>query len=544
MQGIVRFFAPGGGKDASKLPIEEQIPLLTLLSFIWCHVLCSIFNWIGQYYDWIHDYFFPDNPSAMCYVKPGYGPLAPGKDYFFFRRYFWRIRCLWERPVLTAPGATIRVQLREGQGESCVEGHTLNPIEGQHVEVVNLASYNYLGFADGSCNDDVKKSIKNYGTCSSSFVMELGQTNSHRQLEKEFATFIGKEDSLIYAMGYATNSTTLPALARSGDLVFSDSLNHASIVIGCRSSGATVRVFRHNDSKDLEEMIKEALMLGNPRNKSLPWNKILIIVEGIYSMEGEILKLSEFVQVKNKYNCYLYVDEAHSIGALGPHAKGVCDYYNVDPKEVDILMGTFTKSFGSMGGYISGSKEIIQYLRTAAFSSVYSGSMTPGCVEQVRAALREIQSEKGEERIRKLRENSNYFREKLVEKGFKVIGDFNSPVVPMMIFHPLKMTEFSRESLKRGMAVVGVGPPVTGVNGSRARFCMSSSLTREELDKALQMIEEVGTLLLCRYVKETKHELEYLEVEHKKECNSPGELHRILIQKVEGGGSPDLKKNE
>jgi len=225
-------------------------------------------------------------------------------------------------------------------------------------------------------------------------------------------------------------------------------------------------------------------------------------------MEGEILRLAEIVQVKKKYNCYLYVDEAHSIGALGDRARGVCDHMGVDPKEVDILMGTFTKSFGSMGGYIAGNKDLIRFIRTNAFSPVYAGTMTPGCVEQIRAALKEMETERGKKRIATLRENSNYFRRRLLEKGFKVIGDMNSPVVPMMIFHPLKMTEFSRESLKRGVAVVGVGPPVTGVNGSRARFCISASLSKEDLDKAIRVVEEIGELLLCSYVDDTKKTLE------------------------------------
>eukprot|EP01088_Endostelium_zonatum_P018718 TRINITY_DN60_c0_g1_i1.p1 TRINITY_DN60_c0_g1~~TRINITY_DN60_c0_g1_i1.p1 ORF type:complete len:527 (+),score=111.65 TRINITY_DN60_c0_g1_i1:156-1736(+) len=511
MQGLIRFFAGTKG-DADKLPIEEQIPALTLLSFIWCHTLCSVFNWMGQFYDWIHDYFYPNAPTSLVYVKPGYAGLAPWKDYFFFRRYFWRIRCLWERPVLNAPGSTIKVQLREGQGLACVESYSLSPID-QHVDVVNLASYNYLGFADGSCNSDVESAIHSFGTCSSSPAMELGQTILHKQLEQEFATFIGKEESIIYSMGYATNSTTIPALIYPGDLVFSDSLNHASIVAGCRSSGATIRVFRHNDPQDLEDMIRVAISLGNPKKSGAPWNKILIIVEGIYSMEGEILRLAEIVQVKKKYNCYLYVDEAHSIGALGDHARGICDHTGVDTADVDILMGTFTKSFGSMGGYIAANKDLIHFIRTNAFSPVYAGSMTPGCVEQIRAALREIQSDKGKKRIVALRENSNYFRRRLLEKGFKVIGDMNSPVVPMMIFHPLKMTEFSRESLKRGVATVGVGPPVTGVNGSRARFCISASLSREDLDRAIGVVEEIGELLLCRYVDDNGKALEQHKVE-------------------------------
>jgi serine palmitoyltransferase len=174
----------------------------------------------------------------------------------------------------------------------------------------------------------------------------------HAQLEKKVAQFVGKEDAIIFDMGYATNSTSIPSLIGKGGLIISDSLNHASIVMGCRSTGAKIKVFRHNDPEDLERVLRQSIAEGQPRTHR-DWKKILVVVEGIYSMEGEILRLPEIVAVKKKYKAYLYVDEAHSIGALGKTARGVCDYWGVDPADVDILMGTFTKSFGSVGGYIA-----------------------------------------------------------------------------------------------------------------------------------------------------------------------------------------------
>lgn len=156
-------------------------------------------------------------------------------------------------------------------------------------------------------------------------------------------------------MGFATNSLNLPAILSPGCLVVSDEKNHASIILGLRLSGATIRVFKHNDMVDLEKVLKNAIFNGQPKTKA-PWKKILIIVEGVFSMEGSIVKLPEVIALKKKYKAYMYLDEAHSVGAMGPNGGGVVDYFGVNPNDIDILMGTFTKSFGSSGGYIAGSK--------------------------------------------------------------------------------------------------------------------------------------------------------------------------------------------
>ncbi|EDL02946.1 serine palmitoyltransferase, long chain base subunit 2, isoform CRA_b, partial [Mus musculus] len=152
-----------------------------------------------------------------------------------------------------------------------------------------------------------------------------------------------------------------------GCLILSDELNHASLVLGARLSGATIRIFKHNNMQSLEKLLKDAIVYGQPRTRR-PWKKILILVEGIYSMEGSIVRLPEVIALKKKYKAYLYLDEAHSIGALGPSGRGVVDYFGLDPEDVDVMMGTFTKSFGASGGYIGGKKELIDYLRTHSHS--------------------------------------------------------------------------------------------------------------------------------------------------------------------------------
>jgi len=231
--------------------------------------------------------------------------------------------------------------------------------------------------------------------------------------------------------------------------------------------------------------------------------KILIVVEGIYSMEGEICALPEIVAVKKKYKAYLYVDEAHSIGALGRNAKGVCDYYGIDPADVDVLMGTFTKSFGSIGGYIAGSKELITYLKQTSFVHAYATSMSVGCARMILSALDVITgadgTDEGARRIKALRDNSNYFRRRLREEGFRIMGDPDSPIIPLLLYHPAKICLFSRECLKAHIAVVVVGFPAVPLLAARTRFCMSADHNIEILEKAVDSISRIGDKLLLKY---------------------------------------------
>jgi len=319
-------------------------------------------------------------------------------------------------------------------------------------------------------------------------------------------------------MGYATNSSSFPALLDKDCLVISDSLNHASIIVGCKSSSAKVKVFQHNDPKDLEKVVRKSIIEGQPKTHR-PWKKILIIVEGIYSMEGEICKLQEIVRLKKKYKCYLWVDEAHSIGALGATGRGVCEHSGVETKDVDILMGTFTKSFAAVGGYITGPKEMIDHLRSTSFAHTYSTSLTPGCCQQILSALKVITGEdgtdEGKRKLKALRENSNYFREGLIARGFQIFGDQDSPIIPLLIYYPAKIAAMSRECLNRNLAVVVVGFPATPLLMSRARFCLSAGHTKEDLDWALRVLDEVGDKLILKYGRidvEEKHRVRVNDV--------------------------------
>ena len=220
-------------------------------------------------------------------------------------------------------------------------------IIGSTKRCLNLGSYNYLGFAaeDEYCTPRVQTTLDHYGVSTCSSRSDSGTTAIHAELEDAVAKFIGTEKAVVFGMGYATNSAVIPALVGKGCLIISDSLNHASIVTGAKASGAKVKVFRHNDAHHLDAILRNSISEGQPRTHR-PWKKIVIIVEGIYSMEGEACNLKAIVEVKKKYRAYLYLDEAHSIGALGETGRGCCEHWGVSPSDVDVMMGTFTKSFG------------------------------------------------------------------------------------------------------------------------------------------------------------------------------------------------------
>eukprot|EP00250_Pteridium_aquilinum_P004103 c14339_g1_i1 orf=205-1662(+) len=429
----------------------------------------------------------------------GYAPLCRDFEDFYTRRLYHRIQDCFNRPISSAPNAWIDVVERSTNDNN----KTLFRTEKTRT-CLNLGSYNYLGFAasDEYCTPRVIQSLRNFAQSTCSSRVDGGNTVLHEELENLIASFVGKPAAMVYGMGFATNSTTLPSLIGKGGLIISDALNHSSIVAGARGSGAKVAVFRHNTPEHLEEVLREAIAEGQPRTHR-PWKKIIVVIEGIYSMEGELCRLSEIVEVSKKYKAYIYLDEAHSIGAIGKSGKGICEHAGVDPAHIDVMMGTFTKSFGSCGGYIAGSRDLIKYLKFVSPGHLYATSMSPPAVQQVISALKVILGEdgtnRGAEKLAQIRDNSNFFREELRKLGCEVIGDPDSPVMPIMLYNPAKIPAFSRECFKRNLAVVTVAFPATPLLLSRARICISAAHTREDLEGALKVINEVSDMVHLKY---------------------------------------------
>ncbi|KAG2393663.1 hypothetical protein C9374_007194 [Naegleria lovaniensis] len=457
----------------------------------------AILIMLGHVRDFCYELFI----GSIHQNPKGFAPLVKSYEDFYNRRLYRRICDCWNRPIASRPGAYIEVMKRYSDDYN----QTIH-VTDETIHCLNLASYNYLGFADSPKHvlDDVLTSLDKYGAAQASAYGDLGFTKVHRELEEMTARFVGKEDAIVFSMGFATNSTTIPLLAPSPDcLIISDQLNHTSIVAGVRStSGAKVTVFKHNDMDHLEKIVRKSIIEGQPGTHR-PWKKIIIIVEGIYSMEGEIVNLKRAVEVKKKYGCYLYVDEAHSIGALGKTGRGVCDYCGVNPADIDILMGTFTKSFGSVGGYIAANKDVISYLRKNCYGLIYGSIIPAPCAQQALSALKVITGEDGtdigKKKLAQLNETSNYFREGLKKLGFEVISDADSPVIITMLYNPAKMPSFSRMALENGIAVVVVGAPACDTLCSRVRFCISAAHTKEDADIALKKLDKIGTWTGTKY---------------------------------------------
>lgn len=485
---------PAGGHNPldGQLRCDSEIPLVVQFTTYLGYALLMLFGYIRETFR----YFFPA-VGRKC--AAGYAPIVRDFDDFYQRRLYYRIRDCWNRPIDSRPSRIIGVMERVSKDYNITFNYT-----GRIIPCINFASYNYLGFAEElpAVTEQVLDCLDQYGVASCSAPMELGQTHVVSELEAAIAKFVGKDDAIVCGMGFATNFAGLPALFDKDTLVISDSLNHASLVGGVRMSECKVKVFPHNNYHALEKLIEGALVEGQPRTHR-KWRRIVVVVEGIYSMEGEITDLQKLIEVKKKYKVLLYVDEAHSIGALGVSGRGICEHCGVDPRDVDILMGTFTKSFGSIGGYIAADKAVIDYLRHCSSSSLSADSISPGAAMQALGALRVILGEDGTDvgrrKIQQLAANSRYFRRRLIELGLTVFGDDASPVVPAMLYNPAKMPAFSRECLKRNLAVVVVGYPATSLIESRVRFCVSACHTKEDLDRALAAIDEVASDVMIRY---------------------------------------------
>lgn len=402
--------AASGGSEASD--DDGHVPLLIAYT---CYLGYAVIILLGHFRDFFALIFggrFHKRASDFVYPSENravYASLLTSWENFYTRRLYTRLQDCFNRPIASRPAATLQILERvshDGQKSMRIYGSVDQPAtrneyaksphfvathDGRAArQCLNLGSYNYLGFADDwhkTCARPVMQALKDYPVSTSSSLLDYGRTDLHDKMEAAVAKFVGKEDAICLNMGFNTNATTIPTLVGPGDLVISDELNHTSIVNGARASGAAIRIFRHNDMTNLEAILREAIIMGKPRTRR-PWNKILVIVEGIYSMEGSYCDLKNTVRLCKKYGAYVYLDEAHSIGAMGHTGRGCAEYAGVDPADIDIMMGTFTKSFGAMGGYIAASRETITFLRKRCAGSVVHNSLSPVVCQQVLSALR------------------------------------------------------------------------------------------------------------------------------------------------------------
>ncbi|GBF97475.1 hypothetical protein Rsub_10398 [Raphidocelis subcapitata] len=398
-------------------------------------------------------------------TRKGFAEISDPHQDFYNRRLYGRIHDCWNRPIASAPGAWIDVMEREDIAGSYKSTRKL-AFTGRRQRCLNLGSYNYLGFAaaDEYCTPRVLSTMEAWGISTCSSRAEGGTTPLHAELEGLVAEFLGTEDAITYGMGFATNSASIPALCGPGTLVLSDALNHTSIVAGVKASGASVKVFRHNNVRHLESLLRFHIAEGQPRTHR-PWKKVRLRAWGCMR------------------------------AARGAAGAGLCEQAGVDPRDVDVLMGTFTKSFGSAGGYVAGSKRLVAYLRRHSPAHLYAASIAPGAAQQIISALKLIRGDDGSGRgaakVAQLHDNANYFRRKLLEMGLHVLGDWDSPVMPIMVYHIGLLASLSRRLLSRRVAMVVVGFPATPLLLCRCRVCISAAHSREDLDYALDALRDL-----------------------------------------------------
>lgn len=476
------------GKELPAVP--DDLP--TLYVFISTYMNYLLLIIIGHIKDLLARILHMESYKNLRVVK-GVAPFVNNFDSFYVRRQKNRLSDCFNRISTGVPGRYINVLDRYTNDNNLSYVYT-----GTISSCLNLSSYNYLGFAQssGQCTDTARRALDRFGPCVGAPRISGGTSAYHLASEKIVADFVGKESALIYSMGYGTNATVFSALVDKNCLVISDELNHASIRFGVRMSGAVIRIFKHNDMEDLEHLLREQISQGQPRTHR-PWKKILIVVEGLYSMEGTMCNLPRLVALRKKYKFYLFVDEAHSIGAIGPNGRGVADFFSIDTNEIDIMMGTLTKSFGATGGYIAADKVIIDKVKLINYANLYCESASPPVLAQINSSLLTIsgivEPGEGAERLQRIAFNSRYLRLGLKRLGFITSGFDDSPIIPIMLYNPAKMPAFSRLMLDKKIAVVIVGYPATPLTSSRVRLCVSASLTKDDLDRLLREIDDIGT---------------------------------------------------
>ncbi|CAG9839694.1 unnamed protein product [Diabrotica balteata] len=478
--------------------IKESFEPPTLITKALTHISFYILMFLG----YLSQALFPPK-LAKEKNREGYRPLYDRFAAFYSQYVYRRIKDCWNLPICSVPGDEVVLKDRITKDHCWTFEFT-----GTKTKCINLASYNYLGFAEatGPCAEHAIRTIYTNGISTGSTRQQNGTCALHDELEQLIAEFVGAEDAITFGMGFATNSLNIPTLASPGCLILSDEKNHASLILGIKLNSPTVRVFKHNNVKHLEKLLQEAIYYGQPNqpnNEYKPWKKIIIFIEGVYSMEGTIGRLPEIIALKKKYKAYLYLDEAHSIGAMGKHGKGVVDYFNCDPKDIDILMGTFTKSFGAAGGYVAGSKEFISFIREHSHASRHAWAMSPPVAAQIISVLKIIMGKdgtnEGQKRIERLARNSRYVRLRLEQMGLIVHGNQDSPVVPILVYRYSNIATVVRTLIKEKIATVGVGYPATPLAECRIRICISAGHTKEQLDYALTVIERVADEIGIRY---------------------------------------------
>ena len=345
-------------------------------------------------------------------------------------------------------------------------------------KVLMFGSNAYTGLTgDQRVIDAAKKALDQYGSgCAGSRFLN-GTLDLHVKLEKELAEFESKDDALCFSTGFSVNAGVIAMVVGRNDYVICDDRDHASIVDGRRLSFAHQLKYKHNDMEDLEKILQK-----------LPYEAIkLIVVDGVFSMEGDLANLPEIVKLKHKYNCSIMVDEAHGLGVFGREGRGVCDHFGLTD-EVDLIMGTFSKSLASIGGFIAGDADTINFLRHTCRTYIFSASDTPAATAAALEALHIVRSEP--ERIEALWKVTKYALKRFKEEGFE-IGDTESPIIPLYVRDVEKTFIVTARAFDSGVFINPVIPPACAPQDTLVRFALMATHTEEQVERGVQILKKV-----------------------------------------------------
>ena len=363
--------------------------------------------------------------------------------------------------------------------------HQLNSKQGPEVvmegkDIIMIGSNNYLGLTSHpEVIEAGIKALEQYGSgCSGSRFLN-GTLNSHVELERELADFLKKEDAVTFSTGFQSNLGIISAIAGRNDYILCDKENHASIYDGCRLSFAKMLRYNHSDMEDLERQLKtiDTTVSG-----------ILIVTDGVFSMGGDICKLPQIVALAKKYGARVMVDDAHGLGVLGEHGRGTAEHFGLE-NEVDIYMGTFSKSLASIGGYMAAKKEVCEYVRHVSRPFIFCASIPPASVACARKALEILKREP--QRVKALRDISNYMREGLKANNVNIIAIDQTPIIPIYVYEDEKAFTACKLLFDRGVYVNPVVSPATPVGQALLRTSYTATHTKAQMDKAIEKIVEV-----------------------------------------------------
>lgn len=350
-------------------------------------------------------------------------------------------------------------------------------------KVINLSSNNYLGFANHPrLKNAAIDAIKKYGVGAGAVRTIVGNMDIHEELDQVIAKFKKEEAALVFQSGFSVNAGVIQAITTDKDIIISDQLNHASIIDGTRLSKASRAVYKHSNMDDLERVLKES------KDK---YENMLIITDGVFSMDGDIAKLPEIVRLAKQYGALTYVDDAHGSGVLGERGRGTVDHFHLHGK-VDFIVGTLSKAIGVVGGYVAGSKDMRDWLLHRGRPLLFSTAMMPGAAAAIIEAFNMLET--SSEYTDKLWENARYFKEKLEKLGFD-IGHSQTPITPVMIGNEAQTMEFSKALLYNGVYVSGIVFPTVPKNTGRIRCMVSALHTKKQLDKAIEIMEQTAKKL-------------------------------------------------